>query len=257
MYFPATVIGAVGGFALASIPGALLGGVLGQMLDRRLDLHTRDDLRQFFGLRPAPTDPELLFMLLGRLAKCDGQVLPAHIQCAREEMRRLNMDDTSSRQAIDAFARGKVGEIALRKPLRALRHQPELADRMLRACWRMAWADGRISAKERELILLWARWLKRDLPQVEAMGRERGAGRSAPPSSSGRESQYQQALRLLGIEAGADEAAVKRAYRRQLSRHHPDKLAGEGASEQQIREASERTAALHAAYKLVRGRRGF
>lgn len=40
MLWPATLIGAGAGWALASIPGALLGGLLGQLLDRRLRLES-------------------------------------------------------------------------------------------------------------------------------------------------------------------------------------------------------------------------
>lgn len=256
MYWPATLMGALGGFALASIPGALLGGLLGQALDRRLALASLDDLRRLFG-RPVPRDDELLFLLLGRLAKCDGPVQSAHIQCARDEMRRLGLDEAARRQAIEAFSRGKLGQDSLRLPLRRLRGNRPRSDELLRACWRMAWADARLGNGERELIMLWARWMQRDAGEVERMGRERQGPRAAPAAPAGRDQAYSQALKLLGVAADTDEAGIKRAYRRLLSRHHPDKLAGAGASPALIREASERTVALHAAYRLVRERHGF
>lgn len=257
-YWPATLVGAVGGFALANIPGALLGGLLGQLLDRRLAINSGDDLRRFFGLAARPADDELLFMLLGRLAKADGVVQPKHIDCARDEMRRLGMHDAARTQAIEAFSRGKLGRESFRRPLRRLRSQPEQARRLLRACWRMVWADGRQGPREHELLLLWARWLEVDAASVEQMGREAQPRRRAePPQAAIRETAYSRALALLGVSADSEEADIKRAYRRLLSRHHPDKLAGEGASAARIREASEMTVALHAAYKLVRERHGF
>ncbi|EJT85651.1 heat shock protein DnaJ domain-containing protein, partial [Pseudomonas putida S11] len=75
-------------FAVASIPGALLGALLGQAMDRRLRLQGWEDMRERLGGRPALQDDELLFVMLGRLAKCDGRVGEQHIQQARQEMVR-------------------------------------------------------------------------------------------------------------------------------------------------------------------------
>jgi len=46
MWWPGTLIGVSAGFAVASIPGALLGGLLGQALDRRLRLQGWEDMRE-------------------------------------------------------------------------------------------------------------------------------------------------------------------------------------------------------------------
>ena len=182
MLWPATMLGAAAGLALASIPGALLGGLLGQVLDRRLRLHGWDNLR-------AP-----------------------------------------------------------------LQRQRERADAMLRACWRMAWVDGRVSASEHELILLWGKWLGWDSTRLDSLGEEYAPRRSQQPAPAG--GSYQEALRLLGVNEGSEPEQIKRAYRRLLSRHHPDKLAGSGASPERIREATDTTRQLHQAYALIRQRRG-
>lgn len=251
MLWPATMLGAAAGLALASIPGALLGGLLGQVLDRRLRLHGWDNLRERLGGRAAPTDDDLLFLMLGRMAKSNGRVLQSHIQQARSEMQRLAFDEAGRRRAIEAFSRGKTGRDNLRAPLQ---RQRERADILLRACWRMAWVDGQVAPGEHELILLWGKWLGWDTAQLEKLGEEYAPRRGQQPAPAG--GSYQEALRLLGVEADSEPEQIKRAYRRLLSRHHPDKLAGSGASPERIREATDTTRQLHQAYALIRQRRG-
>ena len=254
MLWPGTLIGAGAGFAIASIPGAMLGALLGQALDRRLHLQSWAHLREMLGGRPVLRNDELLFVLLGRLAKCDGRVVDGHIQQARQEMRSLEMNESAQRRAIAAFNRGKSGNDRLRGYLRRLSAQPHASEGVLRACWRMVWADGRAGSSERELIAQWGKWLGWTPHQVQALASD--YERHIRPQVSSAVT-YQDALRLLGVSATSEPAQIKRAYRRLLSRHHPDKIAGSGATAAQVREATEKTRELHSAYTLIRERRNF
>jgi DnaJ like chaperone protein len=252
MLWPGTVLGAAGGFALASIPGALLGALLGQVVDRRLRLQSWAALRERLGGRAQIKPEQLQFVLLGRLAKSTGRVLPAHIQQAQAEMQRLALSAEAQRLAIEAFNRGKSGRDHLRAPLQ---RQRDSAQSLLRACWRMAWVEGRVSKVERELIAQWATWLEVP-PAVQAQLASGYTPRQDAPLRSAL-STYQRALKLLGVDADDSPAQIKQAYRRLLSRHHPDKLAGTGAAPEQVRAATERTRELHQAYDVVRQRHGF
>ena len=254
MLWPGTLIGAGAGYFIASIPGAMLGALLGQTLDRRLQLHSWAHLRERLGGRATLRNDELLFVLLGRLAKSGGRVVEKHIEQARQEMRHLDMSAAAQQRAIAAFNRGKSGRDSLRGYLGRLKTQPHAAEGVLRACWRMMVADGRVDPEERELIVLWGRWLGWTPQQVQALGADYEL-RKKPLATRG--GTYQQSLTLLGVTASSDPEQIKRAYRRLLSRHHPDKVAGTGASPAQVREATEKTRELHHAYALIREQRGF
>lgn len=252
MIWPATWFGLLAGLAFASIPGALLGGLLGRVLDRKLRLHSWPVLLVRLGWHSALGPDELRFVLLGRLAKCNGRVKPAHIRQVQEEMQRLGLSLQERALAEAAFRRGRDAGDAPYRWLVQLRDQRSEAQSLLLSCWRLVDATGGASTAERELILRWGRWLGWSQAELEALTIGLGCSGSGriPPGSQ----DYRDALQLLGISADSDAAAVKQAYRRLLSRYHPDKQAG--ASAEALREATERTRALHSAYALVRERHG-
>jgi DnaJ like chaperone protein len=254
MLWPVTVVGMAAGFALAHIPGAILGGLVGQAVDRRLDVQGWPDLWARFRGRPGLADDELLFVLLGRLAKADGRVQESHIAQARNEMKLLGLDEPARQRAMAAFGRGKAGSDALGGHLRRLHGHPTTAEGLLRACWRMAWADGRIGPHEQQLLLDWGNWLGWAAPRVRGLGADYVPASRTLANPTGA---YTEALRLLGVTDASEPDQIKRAYRRLLSRNHPDKLQGMGASPAQVRAATERTRELHSAFEVIRQRQGF
>jgi DnaJ like chaperone protein len=251
VYWPITLLCALAGMLLASIPGALLGGLLGQMLDRRWDIKSWADLRRRMQGTSGPREQQLLFALLGRLAKSAGAVTAVHIQQARNEMTRLQLDEPARERAIAAFTRGKNDEQSLRLPLRRLRANRALVDELVRACWRMAWAGGQVAPAQYQLIIDCGEHLGVQRDALLALGAPY-ARSSTQTTADARESQ--EALRVLGLPAEADALQIKQAYRRLVSRYHPDKLAGSGANAAQVRAASDKTGELHRAYELLRRR---
>ena len=61
---------------------------------------------------------------------------------------------------------------------------------------------------------------------------------------------------MLGVSAADSDRDIVKAYRRQLSRHHPDKLKANGLPESMLEHAKQRTQQIIEAYELIRARRG-
>jgi DnaJ like chaperone protein len=81
-----------------------------------------------------------------------------------------------------------------------------------------------------------------------------GAGTARPSQSPS--SQLADAYQVLGARPNASDAEVTLAYRRLMSRNHPDKLVANGLPESMIAAAHERTRRILEAYEVVRTHRG-
>lgn len=252
-----TLLGAAAGWFVAGVPGLVLGALLGHVFDRRWQFSWRGVFGRLFKTPPLQGD-ELLFVLLGRLAKSGGRVTEAHIQAARAEMQRRYMDAARRRMAIQAFGRGKTGQDNLQAALQALQGELDETKSLLQSCWRLARAQGEPTEAICRLIIQWGRWAGWTEEAILQMDQGRRtsshSSQSVPPM---RKDAYREALQLLGIQADSDPQHIKLAYRRLLSHYHPDKLVGVGANTEQLRAATERTRELHSAYALVRQVRGF
>ena len=64
------------------------------------------------------------------------------------------------------------------------------------------------------------------------------------------------AFEILGILPSASHFQIKTAYRRAISRFHPDRLISRGAGENELKYATLKTQSIKAAYDKIRKDRG-
>ena len=105
-----------------------------------------------------------------------------------------------------------------------------------------------------------------ELAHMEAILRARqrmyGGFRGASGSAPGGAQQARDAATLadcyaeLEIESTLTNQEVTKAYRRQMSRHHPDKLVANGLPESMAQMAKEKTQRIQEAYEGIRAARG-
>lgn len=84
---------------------------------------------------------------------------------------------------------------------------------------------------------------------------ERESGNRGP-SISGTRMTLQEAYQVLGVLPGTSMGEITRAYRRQLSRHHPDKLKANGLPESMLAFAQQQTQLVIEAFNIIRESRG-
>jgi DnaJ like chaperone protein len=258
------VAGGLLGYALARLPGAAIGVILGHQFDRGMTVKP--------ARRRRPDEPgvdrqqvffETTFIVMGHLAKADGRVSEAEIAAAREVMRRMHLGERETRVAMDLFNTGKQPGYPVDDHVARLRRycgsQPHLLQTFLEIQIDLTLEKGEITLAEREVLGRVADALgvhRVALVRLEALLRARrrfGQGQAQSPKASGLDKAYE----VLGVETTATDREVKTAYRRLMNQHHPDKQAARGLPDSMLEIAKERTGEIRAAYEAVREHRGF
>jgi len=206
------------------------------------------------------------FRVMGYVAKADGRVTEREVAAARAVMSDLRLNALQVRDAIALFTEGKQPQFDLAAELAGLRAacrgRPDILRIFLEIQVRAALSGNNLEGPVRPImsrIASGTRVSGFELAQIEAVLRiQRGGFHQQRPgngAAAGAES-LEAAYRVLETHAGAGDAEVIKAYRRQLNRHHPDKLKANGLPESMIGHAKQRTQQIIEAYELIRARRG-
>ena len=259
-----TFIGAIVGVLLVSpvlkVLSVALGYFVGHQFDRGFAAHSRVSDQLGSG-RLSEDYVRALFMCMGHLAKVDGRVSEGEIRAARLVMHQLNLSPAQVRHAIHWFDEGKRPGFPLVQVMRELRrvHARRAESQLLfvRLLLEVVLAKNRLDSRERTLIWTICTELeigRVELAQLEAMIRaQKGFRRS--PAGSADTARVRRAYRTLGVEESCSNDEIKKAYRRLMSRNHPDKIAGSNPDEAAIAEAERRTREIRTAYEMLKARR--
>ena len=268
------VLGGALGYALGGPLGALVGVALGHNLDRpaRSDRDRRRWTAPDF-LDPADSgdflDPRertqtafftATFSVMGHLAKADGLVTRDEIRLAAQVMDEMQLTRAQRDAARRLFREGRapdfpVGEV-LDQLRRECRYGSHLITMFVEILMHAAFADGELHAQERallETICMRLRLPAGELDRLEAMLRAERHARGGKASDA---LSPADAYAILGVEERCSDAELKRAYRRMMNRHHPDKLVAKGLPEEMMRVATEKTREIKAAYDRLKEVRG-
>ncbi len=253
------VVGGTFGFVLGGPLGALLGAVLGNYFDSGLE--TAGSGRSFGRGSTERVQTAFFtatFSVMGYIAKSDGHVSRHEVELAERVMRQMRLSPRQRQVAVDLFNAGKQDGFPLLQVLEQLRLEAARRNTLLQMFLEIviatAFADGELDARERNLLQGIANQLgfaPRQLDQL--LGRISGQARFAQTESS--EEQLRAAYKLLGVSEATGDAELKKAYRRQMSQHHPDKLVAKGLPDEMMDIATRKAQDIKAAYELIKSSR--
>ena len=249
--------------------GAVIGAIIGHMFDQSVGFGTPSGEAHGHATDSISISDEFFrttFELMGHVAKSDGRVTEAEIDAARHLMHELKLGAREISVAIACFRAGKStaydAELGVERLREACGQRHDLLRAFMELQLRAALAGDGISPPARAILTRVAARLGMsglEFAYMEASLRTRqrthgaftGRGRHAAGAGSLAESYAE-----LEVDANITDQEVTKAYRRQMSRHHPDKLVANGLPESMAQVAKEKTQRIQEAYEGIRAARG-
>ncbi|MBT0726154.1 co-chaperone DjlA [Rosenbergiella australiborealis] len=211
------------------------------------------------------------FQVMGHLTKSKGRVTEADIQLASSIMDRMQLQGEARQLAQQAFREGKQSEFPLRDKLRQFRQacmgRIDLIKIFLEIQIQAALADGELHPNEQQVLYIIAEELGISRQQFDLFismmtggnhfgqqgySQQNSGFRSASPGPT-----LEDACSVLGVSVQDDALTIKRAYRKLMSEHHPDKLVAKGLPPEMMTLAKEKAQKIQSAYELIRTQKGF
>ena len=249
-----------------------MGALIGHMYDQSVGFGFADSAYAKTAARAAGGAPRAstsdvffrtTFELMGHVAKSDGRVTEAEIDAARRLMHELRLGPAEISAAIACFRTGKSAQYDASTSVETLREACAMRHDLLRAFMelqlRAALAGNGVSPPARAILIRVAERLGMsglEFAHMEAVLRARYYGRSEQQSRRTPDKPLAAAYAELEIDAGVTDPEVTKAYRRLMSRHHPDKLVANGLPESMAQVAKEKTQRIQEAYEAIRLARG-
>ncbi|MBE9568240.1 MAG: co-chaperone DjlA [Proteobacteria bacterium] len=245
-----TFIGGTLGFVFGGPIGALIGAALGGNLDRGIKMGDAFDTGNQERVQAAFFTTT--FSVMGHVAKADGHVSKAEIEAAKNIMAQMQLSADQRKAAIRFFDQGKAEDFPLEAILRQFKKEchgrRNLIQMFVEIQISTALSDGKLDASEKHIIYTIGEILGFARGQIDHLFNiANGAQASVSNSLT-----VTQAYKILGISKDSSGAEIKKAYRRLMSQHHPDKLVSKGLPDEMIALATEKTQEIRKAYDLIK-----
>ena len=261
------------GYLVAGPMGAFFGVFIGNFFDRGLIQHFTNPLWHFHAEKRQSTRAiffQATFSVLGHIAKAYGRVSEQEIQMAKTLMRDMNLNREQKKMAQDFFNEGKKENFNLKKVLTLLQksaqHNPNLIKLFIDTQYTAAQLDG---LTEKQIQIMNTILQCMHCAPIHKQSRFNDdfyqQSHKWQNSSHSEQTHYHTnpnttlagAYAILQVPSTSNKQDIKKAYRRLISRHHPDKLIAQGASKDRVKQANEKTQVIRKAYEQICASKGW
>ncbi|PIE49404.1 MAG: molecular chaperone DjlA [Flavobacteriales bacterium] len=237
-------IGAGLGWTVGGPIGAVIGFIMGSMIDGFTEADFKEAYSNSKQVNTASGDFEISLLVLAAVViKADGKSNQKELNYVRDSFVRMYGKQRANRAFKLFNGMVKKGKIPTRQVCMQIRQNMSHASRLqlIHFLFNIAKADGVVSQVEVDAIQRISGYLYisyRDFESIRAMFY------SSPDN----------AYKILEIEKSVSNEEVKKAYRKMVKKHHPDKLRHLG--EAHLKGAEEKFKQIQKAYEQIQQERG-
>lgn len=271
------LLGGVFGFMTGGPAGAFFGVLIGNFFDKGFASHYSNPYWIYHDEKQKSVKRiffNTTFSIMGYVAKADGRVSEQEIEIAEFIMKEMNLNKAEIRQAKMLFNEGKSNTFNLITALTELKKACQDNRLLLKLFLDIQYKAAREDQLIKKVKVLDVIFSELDFTLFhkqhqfyehfnhDDVNYSQQAGEKSHQNQSNshyqRDQRYQTrsnnlefAYTLLEVNPNASQQEIKRAYRRLLSRNHPDKLIAKGLSPQDIKIANDKTQKIVKAYELI------
>lgn len=204
-----------------------------------------------------------IFQVMGYLSKSKGKVINEDIKIALLFMEHMQLYGKDKIEAKKAFCEGKKLNFPIQNTLKKLCNicfnRIDLIHNFLEIQIQVALSDGILHPQEKKVLLMIAKELKISDLQFQHILHivKNNQTFNYFFSSSKNENikknfSLQDAYNILNVKKHDDILTIKRAYRKLMRKHHPDKLIAQKLSKNMMEKAKKKAQEIQLAYNLIK-----